>query len=132
MIDNFYKNIILVILFYTSHYHAVSFYECKIKAIALTKQELSQIKATHKLESMTERKITSSNYANQVFLEEKCALNELIHLLSKRWITEVLFSIEDGYTRFSSIKDHLSFISDNILLTAFVSWKKVNWQVKNI
>ena len=64
---------------------------------------------------MAERKISSSNYANQVFLEEKCSLNELINLLSKRWITEVLFSIEEGNTRFSSIKEDLQFISDNIL-----------------
>jgi DNA-binding HxlR family transcriptional regulator len=64
---------------------------------------------------MSERKMTSSNYANQVFLEEKCSLNELIHLLSKRWITEVLFSIEEGNTRFSSIKEDLKLISDNIL-----------------
>ena len=64
---------------------------------------------------MTERKTTSSNYLNQSFLEEKCALNELIYLLSKRWITEVFFSIEEGHNRFSSIKDELEFISDHIL-----------------
>jgi DNA-binding HxlR family transcriptional regulator len=64
---------------------------------------------------MLERKTTSSNYINQSFLEEKCALNELIHLLSKRWTTEVLFSIEDGNNRFSSLKEDLKFISDHIL-----------------
>ena len=65
--------------------------------------------------SMLERKTTSSNYINQSFLEEKCALNELIYLLSKRWLTEVFFSIEEGHNRFSSIKDELEFISDHIL-----------------
>lgn len=64
---------------------------------------------------MSERKTTSSNYINQSFLEEKCALNELIYLLSKRWITEVLFSIEDGHNRFSTIKEDLKHISDHIL-----------------
>lgn len=64
---------------------------------------------------MSERKTTSSNYRNQSFLEEKCALNELIYFLSKRWITEVLFSIEEGNNRFSSIKDDLRHISDHIL-----------------
>jgi DNA-binding HxlR family transcriptional regulator len=64
---------------------------------------------------MTERKTTSSNYLNQSFLEEKCALSELIYLLSKRWITEVFFSIEEGHNRFSSIKDKLEYISDHIL-----------------
>jgi len=61
------------------------------------------------------RKLTSTNYQNQVYLEDKCALNELIHLVSKRWLTEVLFSIEEGNKRFSSIKEDLKHISDNIL-----------------
>ena len=64
---------------------------------------------------MAERKLNSTNYQNQVFLEEKCALNELIHLLSKRWLTEVMFSIEEGNVRFSSIKEDLKYISDNVL-----------------
>lgn len=64
---------------------------------------------------MQERKITSTNYLNQSFLGQKCALNELIYLLSKRWMTEVLFSIEEGNTRFSAIKDDLKHISDHIL-----------------
>jgi DNA-binding HxlR family transcriptional regulator len=64
---------------------------------------------------MQERKTTSSNYLNQSFLENKCALNELIYLLSKRWMTEVLFSIEDGNNRFSSIREDLEHISDHIL-----------------
>jgi len=61
------------------------------------------------------RKTNSTNFLNQVYLEEKCALNELIYLLSKRWITEVLFSIEEGNNRFSSLKEDLRYISDNIL-----------------
>ena len=64
---------------------------------------------------MAERKLNSTNYQNQVFLEEKCALNELIHLLSKRWLTEVMFSIEEGNVRFSNIKEDLKYISDNVL-----------------
>jgi len=64
---------------------------------------------------MTGRKTSSSNYSNQVFLEERCTLNELINLLSKRWITEVLFSIEEGNNRFTTLKTDLIHISDNIL-----------------
>jgi len=64
---------------------------------------------------MTNRKLSSANYSNQVFLEERCTLNELINLLSKRWITEVLFSIEEGNNRFTMLKDVLQHISDNIL-----------------
>ncbi len=64
---------------------------------------------------MATRKTNSSNYLNQEFLESRCALNELIYLLSKRWITDVLFTIENGNDRFSSIKESLEHITDHIL-----------------
>ncbi len=64
---------------------------------------------------MTERKLSSTNFYNQSYLEEKCALNELLSLLSKRWMTEVLFSIEEGNTRFTNLKEDLEHISDHIL-----------------
>ena len=64
---------------------------------------------------MSERKLSSTNYHNQSFLEEKCALNELINLLSKRWMTDVLFGIEEGNNRFTSLKESLEHISDHIL-----------------
>ena len=64
---------------------------------------------------MTNRKLSSTNYSNQVFLEERCSLNELINLLSKRWITEILFSSEEGNNRFTTLKEELKNISDNIL-----------------
>ena len=64
---------------------------------------------------MSERKLSSTNFYNQTFLEEKCALNELLYLLSKRWMTEVLFSIEEGNARFNNLKEDLEHISDHIL-----------------
>src|ERR1700712_3031494 len=64
---------------------------------------------------MSVRKETSTNFHNQSFLEEKCALNELLYLLSKRWMTEVLFSIEEGNSRFYSLREDLEHISDHIL-----------------
>jgi DNA-binding HxlR family transcriptional regulator len=64
---------------------------------------------------MTSRKLNSTNYSNQVYLEERCTLNKLINLLSKRWMTEVLFGIEEGNNRFTTLKDELEHISDNIL-----------------
>ena len=86
------------------------------------------------IRAMAERKTTSTNYLNQSYLETKCALNELIYLLSKRWVTEVLFSIEEGNNRFSSIKEDLEFISDHILAdrlklleeNKFISKRNVN------
>jgi DNA-binding HxlR family transcriptional regulator len=64
---------------------------------------------------MSERKTSSTNYRNQSFLEEKCTLNELLDLVSKRWFVEVLFCIEKGNNRFKLIKDELKYISDTIL-----------------
>lgn len=64
---------------------------------------------------MIKRKTTSTNYINQSFLENKCPLNELLFLLSKRWITDILFCIEEGNNRFSGIKEELKQISDHIL-----------------
>jgi DNA-binding HxlR family transcriptional regulator len=64
---------------------------------------------------MTERKTSSTNYRNQSFLEEKCTLNELLDLVSKRWFSDVLFCIQEGNNRFKLIKDDLKYISDTIL-----------------
>jgi len=64
---------------------------------------------------MSERKLSSTNFYNQSFLEEKCALNELLYLLSKRWMTEVLFSIEEGNSLFNNLREDLEHISDHIL-----------------
>jgi DNA-binding HxlR family transcriptional regulator len=64
---------------------------------------------------MTERKTSSTNFRNQSFLEEKCSLNELLDLISKRWFSDVLFCIQQGNNRFKLIKDDLKFISDTIL-----------------
>ena len=68
-----------------------------------------------KKEVMTERKTSSTNYRNQSFLEEKCSLNELLDLVSKRWFSDVLFCIKGGNNRFKLIKDDLKYISDTIL-----------------
>ncbi|MBO9202873.1 MULTISPECIES: winged helix-turn-helix transcriptional regulator [Niastella] len=62
-----------------------------------------------------ERKVSSTNYRNQSFLVNKCSLNELLDLVSKRWVSEVLFCIEEGNNRFKSIKEELQFISDTVL-----------------
>jgi DNA-binding HxlR family transcriptional regulator len=64
---------------------------------------------------MTERKTSSTNYRNQIFLEEKCSLNELLDIVSKRWFSDVLFCIQEGSNRFKLIKDDLKYISDTIL-----------------
>jgi DNA-binding HxlR family transcriptional regulator len=77
------------------------------------------------------RKLTSTNYHNQAFLQEKCALNELIYLLSKRWITDVLFGIEEGNNRFSSLKEDLKHISDNVLAERLKSLERYGLIIRN-
>jgi DNA-binding HxlR family transcriptional regulator len=62
-----------------------------------------------------QRKLTSTNYRNKSFLQEKCSLNELLDFISKRWVCEVLFCIEEGNNRFKTIKEELIYISDTIL-----------------
>lgn len=64
---------------------------------------------------MAERKTNSSNYQNQLHLESKCPLNELLFSLSRRWTTDVLFCIEEGNNRFSGIREELTYITDHIL-----------------
>jgi DNA-binding HxlR family transcriptional regulator len=76
--------------------------------------------------SMTERKTSSTNYRNQSFLEEKCSLNELLDLVSKRWFSDVLFCIQEGNNRFKLIKDDLKFISDTILSDRLKLLEKYN------
>ena len=73
-----------------------------------------------------ERKLTSTNYRNQSFLEEKCSLNELLDFVSKRWVCEVLFCIEEGNNRFKTIKEDLKYISDTILSDRLKLLEKYN------
>ena len=75
---------------------------------------------------MTERKTSSTNYRNQSFLEEKCRLNELLDLVSKRWFSDVLFCIDEGNNRFKLIKDDLKYISDTILSDRLKLLEKYN------
>ena len=64
---------------------------------------------------MAIRKTSSTNYLNQSLLENKCPLNELLFLMSRRWMTDILFCIEEENNRFSGIKEELDTISDHIL-----------------
>jgi DNA-binding HxlR family transcriptional regulator len=75
---------------------------------------------------MTERKTSSTNFRNQSFLEEKCSLNELLDLVSKRWFSDVLFCIQEGNNRFKLIKDDLKYISDTILSDRLKLLEKYN------
>jgi DNA-binding HxlR family transcriptional regulator len=79
-----------------------------------------------KSQGMTERKTSSTNFRNQSFLEEKCRLNELLDLVSKRWFSDVLFCIHESNNRFKLIKDDLKYISDTILSDRLKLLEKYN------
>lgn len=65
---------------------------------------------------MNERKSTSTNYLNESFMEARCVLNRVLKILGKRWIPEILLSIEEkGVQRFSTLKEVLQGISDQML-----------------
>ncbi len=64
---------------------------------------------------MASRKENSSNSINELILEERCVLNKVLKLASRRWLAEILFLIENDINRFSQLKDNLEGISDNVL-----------------
>ena len=64
---------------------------------------------------MSHRKENSTNFINQSHLQKKSRLSELMLVLGKRWTTEILISIGEGNSRFSSIRFSLEHISDQTL-----------------
>jgi DNA-binding HxlR family transcriptional regulator len=78
---------------------------------------------------MESRKTNSTNLENEIFLDEKCVLNKVLKLAGQRWISEILLLIERDINRFSSVKQHLEGISDNVLsacLNKLVTARLVN------
>lgn len=61
------------------------------------------------------RKATSSNYVNQRYLNEGCALSLAFETISGRWTSQILFCVYFGRNRFALIKKELPRISDQIL-----------------
>ena len=65
--------------------------------------------------SMSSRKTSSTNFRNEIFLDEKCVLNKVFKVVGKRWTPEILLLIEKDVRRFTTIKERLDGISDNVL-----------------
>ena len=53
---------------------------------------------------MNNRKITFTNFVNEVSLEERCVLNKMIKIIGKRWVPEMLLLTEKDICMFSGIK----------------------------
>jgi DNA-binding HxlR family transcriptional regulator len=64
---------------------------------------------------MSLRKISSTNFQNEIFLDQKCVLNKVFKIIGKRWMSEILLLIEKDVCRFTTIKERLVGISDNVL-----------------
>lgn len=64
---------------------------------------------------MGTRKMNSTNFMNETFLEERCVINKVIKIIGKRWVPEILLLIESDVCRFSALKEGLDGISDNVL-----------------
>jgi DNA-binding HxlR family transcriptional regulator len=65
--------------------------------------------------SIASRKTTSTNFQNETFLTDKCVLNTVTKIIGRRWTSEILLLIEKDVCRFSTIKEKLDGISDNVL-----------------
>jgi DNA-binding HxlR family transcriptional regulator len=66
-------------------------------------------------ENTTLRKQSSTNLANEKYLNDRCVLNKLLTLIASRWSSEILLLIQHGTNRFSELKEGLEGISDNVL-----------------
>ena len=61
------------------------------------------------------RKITSSNFENEKFLEYDCPFMTTLRFIGKRWKPAVLWKISQGVVRFNRLKEVLPYISDKML-----------------
>lgn len=66
-------------------------------------------------ETIALRKVSSTNLANERYLNDRCILNKLLGLIGSRWSSEILLLIQHKTNRFSEMKDALEGISDNVL-----------------
>ena len=65
--------------------------------------------------TMNNRKITFTNFINEISLEERCVLNKMIKIIGKRWVPEMPLFTEKDICRFSGVKKKVYGISDNAL-----------------
>lgn len=61
------------------------------------------------------RKLSSSNFENEKFLEYDCPFMTTLRFIGKRWKPAVLWKIQEGKVRFNQLKESLPYISDKML-----------------
>ncbi|MEM7484165.1 MAG: helix-turn-helix domain-containing protein [Bacteroidota bacterium] len=61
------------------------------------------------------RKKSSSNFANEKFLEYDCPFMTTLRFIGKRWKPAVIWKVNEGCVRFKELKKALPYISDKML-----------------
>ncbi|WP_459212102.1 winged helix-turn-helix transcriptional regulator [Aquimarina rhabdastrellae] len=61
------------------------------------------------------RKLTSTNFENEKFLEYDCPFMTTLRFIGKRWKPAVLWKINEGVVRYNQLKKVLPYISDKML-----------------
>ncbi|MEO1486475.1 MAG: helix-turn-helix domain-containing protein [Bacteroidota bacterium] len=61
------------------------------------------------------RKLSSSNFQNEKFLEHECPFMTTLRFMGKRWKPAVIWKINEGETRFKLLKKVLPGVSDKML-----------------
>lgn len=61
------------------------------------------------------RKLTSSNFENEKFLEYDCPFMTTLRFIGKRWKPAVIWKIKEGKNRFNQLKVAIPYISDKML-----------------
>lgn len=64
---------------------------------------------------MSKRKLTSTNYRNQVELTEFCGMNYALNLLGGRWKLIILYKLEHHAKRYRDLKGIMPNITDRML-----------------
>lgn len=79
-----------------------------------------------------ERKKTSSNYLNNIFLNKDCVLTAAYETIQGRWTTQVFICVSMGVNRFGLIKEQLPGITDNVLALRLNHLVKSNLLIKKM
>lgn len=61
------------------------------------------------------KKENSTNSINEAYLKEMCAVQQSLNLIGSRWTLAVLYSIDRGSDRFSTLQKELPNISKKVL-----------------
>lgn len=62
-------------------------------------------------------KESSTNQANRIILSNRCRVNDILSLVGKRWLMNILYEISLGNNQFSALTKSIPEISEHVLAT---------------